>query len=394
MYVRLSSPKTFLALFMPLLLILTACGAGGGGGESVGGGEGGEGDSGDDGTGGGDDGSGGGSGGGVTDPPLADFDATNRSGPAPLTVVFADGSTGTIDTWSWDFGDGQTSTAQDPVHTYTTPGTYDVALTVTGPDGSDTHIEPGFVTLSAGVDCSAEDATFNTNFPIKEGAYDFVPVTPDGRGLWCIYSVRDREDGSAGVGNNVGIFLLELDPANVLMFGSGYGDIKFGGQGPLHDAAFDMAMVDEVIQGCMGRIPSQTTIQFWTPHGHPDHVHSAGFRELRNLNYAVSDIYYHDADEGAVAGSAGWTSQDLGIFRPISGPDCSTALWTSPGDLGWIWVMRRSGHTSGSVDVVIDVDGNTNDRVVVLGSADNNLCDSFLSGVRFEINAHGNVRIP
>jgi hypothetical protein len=40
---------------------------------------------------------------------------------------------GVITDWSWDFGDGQTSTDRNPTHTYATPGLYDFTLTVTGP---------------------------------------------------------------------------------------------------------------------------------------------------------------------------------------------------------------------------------------------------------------------
>ena len=51
-----------------------------------------------------------------------------------LTVNFTDLSsvTGTtISGWSWDFGDGQNSTSQNPTHTYTTAGDYNVTLTIT-----------------------------------------------------------------------------------------------------------------------------------------------------------------------------------------------------------------------------------------------------------------------
>jgi len=49
------------------------------------------------------------------------------------TIVFSDSTTTSdvIDSWSWNFGDGGTSTAQNPTHTYTAPGLYDVTLTVT-----------------------------------------------------------------------------------------------------------------------------------------------------------------------------------------------------------------------------------------------------------------------
>ncbi|MDW3191684.1 MAG: PKD domain-containing protein [Cytophagales bacterium] len=57
-----------------------------------------------------------------------------------LTVTFTDGSVG-ADTYSWDFGDGNSSTDASPTHTYAEGGTYTVALTVTNAGGSDTESE-------------------------------------------------------------------------------------------------------------------------------------------------------------------------------------------------------------------------------------------------------------
>jgi len=48
----------------------------------------------------------------------------------PLTVQFTDKSAYAA-TWSWDFGDGATSTDKNPIHTYLKAGTYTVKLTVT-----------------------------------------------------------------------------------------------------------------------------------------------------------------------------------------------------------------------------------------------------------------------
>jgi len=70
--------------------------------------------------------------------PTADFTASPTSGTAPLTVSFSDRSTGDISSWLWDFGDGATSTQQNPTHTYTDYGIHTVSLTVTGPGGNDT----------------------------------------------------------------------------------------------------------------------------------------------------------------------------------------------------------------------------------------------------------------
>jgi len=71
----------------------------------------------------------------VVTAPAAAFTANVTSGVAPLTVAFTDTSTG-ADSWSWAFGDGGTSSKQNPVHTYLTAETYTVTLTVTNAGGS------------------------------------------------------------------------------------------------------------------------------------------------------------------------------------------------------------------------------------------------------------------
>lgn len=69
-------------------------------------------------------------------PPTAAFTTSPSpaQGLAPLVVQFTDASTpGTaaIVAWQWDFGDGNGSSDQNPQHTYTTPGSYQITLTVT-----------------------------------------------------------------------------------------------------------------------------------------------------------------------------------------------------------------------------------------------------------------------
>ena len=68
--------------------------------------------------------------------PTASFTANPTSGQAPLAVSFTDTSTGSPTAWSWSFGDGQSSTAQNPTHTFTDPGTYNVRLTASNAGGS------------------------------------------------------------------------------------------------------------------------------------------------------------------------------------------------------------------------------------------------------------------
>lgn len=65
--------------------------------------------------------------------PAARFISTDSTGCFPLTVNFTDQSSvadGTITSWLWDFGDGNTSTAQNSQHTYTNQGNFNVSLQV------------------------------------------------------------------------------------------------------------------------------------------------------------------------------------------------------------------------------------------------------------------------
>ena len=72
----------------------------------------------------------------VTSAPVAGF-TYSVSGPfVPVTVNFSNTSTNAI-SWMWDFGDGVTSTVQNPSHIYSTAGDYTVKLIATGPSKTD-----------------------------------------------------------------------------------------------------------------------------------------------------------------------------------------------------------------------------------------------------------------
>ncbi len=81
-------------------------------------------------------------------PPTAEFVGTPTTGFAPLTVNFTDQSTDNPTSWSWTFGDGGTSTAQNPSHQYTVAGTYTVSLTATNAYGNDTKTKTDYITVA------------------------------------------------------------------------------------------------------------------------------------------------------------------------------------------------------------------------------------------------------
>ncbi|MEJ2697351.1 MAG: S8 family serine peptidase [Candidatus Sulfobium sp.] len=86
-----------------------------------------------------------------TIPPTAGFSGSPLSGMAPLAVTFTDASSANTSAWSWNFGDGGQSSVQNPVYTYTNPGTYSVSLTVANPGGSDTMTRNDYVIVSCPV---------------------------------------------------------------------------------------------------------------------------------------------------------------------------------------------------------------------------------------------------
>ncbi|MFA6362496.1 PKD domain-containing protein [Methanoregula sp.] len=93
--------------------------------------------------------------------PRADFVANPTSGNAPQNVAFTDKSTGIITSWNWDFGDGTSSTVQNPTHTYWSAGVYTVILTASNDFGSSYSTKNQYVTISGNLvsKFSADPAT-------------------------------------------------------------------------------------------------------------------------------------------------------------------------------------------------------------------------------------------
>ncbi len=89
----------------------------------------------------------------------ANFTSNVTEGCFPLTVKFEDTSTGTITNWSWNFGNNNTSTLQDPEAVFTAPGVYDVTLTVRNGSGSpSTRIRSAYIIVH---DYPAVDFSFD-----------------------------------------------------------------------------------------------------------------------------------------------------------------------------------------------------------------------------------------
>ncbi|MDO9550370.1 MAG: PGF-pre-PGF domain-containing protein, partial [Methanoregula sp.] len=92
--------------------------------------------------------------------PVANFAGTPLSGTAPVAVTFTDSSTGTPTSWNWVFGDGNTSTATNPVFTYVTSGYFTVKLTAANAFGSNVKTVSQYISVAA---VTRQNSTENAN---------------------------------------------------------------------------------------------------------------------------------------------------------------------------------------------------------------------------------------
>ena len=87
--------------------------------------------------------------------PTATFTSSGNGCSIPFSVSFSNNSSiGAGMSYNWSFGNGQTSTTQNPTHLYAANGTYTVTLTATNSFGSNTKTLTSYITISKCVSCA------------------------------------------------------------------------------------------------------------------------------------------------------------------------------------------------------------------------------------------------
>ena len=113
--------------------------------------------------------------------PIAGFSASPTNGIAPLPVIFTDGSTGTITSHAWSFGDGNFSSDPSPTHIYTNAGLFSVSLLVVGSGGSNTFTLPDLITVtSTNLPADTTAPTLTIFSPTDYQVYTSATVTVTG----------------------------------------------------------------------------------------------------------------------------------------------------------------------------------------------------------------------
>ena len=206
----------------------------------------------------------------ITSIGTADFEADQRVGDAPLTVQFTDLSSvpGGASSWSWDFGDGGTSTVQHPMHTYTADGIYAVRLAVDG---------------AAGL--------------VVEQKNDFVFVGDVGDGLLGEYFSGRNFDTQV---------LTRIDPVVDFDWGSGSPDpavptndfsIRWTGQVQAHESeTYDFLTTTD--DGVRLWVDGQLLIDQWIPQSPTTHTGSLAMTADTWVDVVLE---YYEAGGGAVA---------------------------------------------------------------------------------------------
>ena len=130
----------------------------------------------------------------------ADFEASPTQGKAPLEVNFTDKSTpaGSVVSWQWDFGDGGTSTEQNPTHQYNDPGWYTVKLTVSDGTSSDTCVKKMYVLVANNIWYVDGEVTSSGNGTSWEEAFKTIEEGINAAGGYDLVLVADATYNETG----------------------------------------------------------------------------------------------------------------------------------------------------------------------------------------------------
>ncbi|MFH1320870.1 MAG: PKD domain-containing protein [Bacteroidota bacterium] len=126
----------------------------------------------------------------IIDDIIADFTSNSTINCPYLTVTFTDSSSASPTSWFWDFGDGNTSTVQNPVHNYDTSGVFTVTLIISQAGCIDTIIKPNYITFEQPVASFVADSMNNCEFPFT------VNFTNNSTGVSPLQFFWDFGDGS------------------------------------------------------------------------------------------------------------------------------------------------------------------------------------------------------
>lgn len=254
--------------------------------------------------------------------PQADFTGTPRSGTYPLEVAFTDTSINNPTSWLWQFGDGYTSTSQNPTHTYEWDGTFDVSLTVANTYGSDTETKADYVTVGdiAGVsiwghiyDAITGDAIPSANISFMQYA-TYQNTTSNATGGYSFGSVFYKDES---INTNAACSGYTPWPTNFMVMANGTYEYD------LYMLPFDSWNTTGIVGGFVydevwaQGVPNATVSMWNGSWSDTNLTNSAGFYWFENVTstaYSVNAtaLNFDNSETYSVTGNAtGFVQQDI-----------------------------------------------------------------------------------
>ncbi|HPD33645.1 MAG TPA: GEVED domain-containing protein [Bacteroidota bacterium] len=129
----------------------------------------------------------------------ADFEVDKTKGKAPLEINFIDKSTGYITDWNWDFGDGESSLQQNPVHIYTVPGIYTVKLSISYKNVSMSKVKENLITVEEKVDIKEAEMKYGRDISLSA-----IEPNPSNDVIRFTYSISNAQEITIALYNILG----------------------------------------------------------------------------------------------------------------------------------------------------------------------------------------------
>jgi uncharacterized repeat protein (TIGR01451 family) len=241
---------------------------------------------------------------------VADFLGAPQMGSAPLTVLFTDTSNISNPTsWLWDFGDGSTSTSQNPSHTYTQTGAFDVSLRVTHADGISIEEKQGYILVGE----------FGNGLGMLGQYYHFSGVTPPADPFQSL--ILERNDPTIDFNWGTG----SPDPSinNNLFAGRWSGQVE-----ALHTEEYTFYTYSD--DGIRVWVDGQLVVDDWSNHGARErsgvislqagHKHDLEVHYYENGGDAVAQLSWESASQPKeiIPQSALFPPADLAVTKSAS----------------------------------------------------------------------------
>ena len=117
--------------------------------------------------------------------PVAKFTASPLSGNSPLAVTFTDQSDGFPVSYLWNFGDSTLSSQKNPIHTYSTKGTYTITLSVSNSKGSNVLTKNNYITVTTKVIAPVANFMASSMRGRKPFVVSFNDISTNGPTKWA-----------------------------------------------------------------------------------------------------------------------------------------------------------------------------------------------------------------